>query len=86
MSKRLQVLMDERDYRELKRAARREKTTVGEWVRRALRGALSGVPRRSVEQKLAVLQKAMQGSAPTADIDQMLREIEDGYGAAGPLP
>ena len=39
MSKRLQVLLDESEWRDIQRAARAEKSTIAEWVRRVLRQA-----------------------------------------------
>jgi hypothetical protein len=39
MSKRLQVLLDEPEWREVQRAARASRVTVAEWVRQALRAA-----------------------------------------------
>ena len=41
MSKRLQVLMDEEEYLEVQGAARRQRLTVSEWVRRALRAEVA---------------------------------------------
>ncbi|MBP1597340.1 MAG: hypothetical protein H6Q05_2717, partial [Acidobacteria bacterium] len=37
MSKRLQVLLDESELREIQRVARAQKMTVAEWVRQILR-------------------------------------------------
>jgi len=73
--------MDEREYRELKRAARQDHTSMGEWVRRVLRAAMAGRSPRSARDKLAALRRVMQNSGPTpeVEIDQMLREIEAGY-------
>lgn len=39
MSKRLQVLLSEREMEDIQRIAQQERLTVGEWVRRALREA-----------------------------------------------
>jgi hypothetical protein len=74
MSKRLQVVLDEREWNEIADAAKRRGQTVSEWVRVALRAA-----RRSestVEQKLAAIRAAVRIDGPTADIDQILAEIE----------
>ena len=79
MSKRLQVLLEEDELREIQRAARRERLTVAEWVRQALREVRRRRPQASLERKLAAIRKAAEHSAPTADIDQMLAEIERGY-------
>jgi hypothetical protein len=78
MSKRLQVLLPDTEMDEIRRLARRERVPVGEWVRRALRTARSGQPVNAPEVKLKAVRKAAQYSFPTADIEQMLEEIERG--------
>ena len=79
MSKRLQVLLPETEMDELRKLARRERVTVGEWVRRALREARSSRPVLDPQSKLKSVRKAAEHSFPTADVDQMLAEIERGY-------
>ena len=79
MSKRLQVLLAEQEMDEIRRLARRERVTVGEWVRRALREARSKRPVVEPQAKLKAVRKAVEYSFPTAEIDQMLAEIERGY-------
>jgi hypothetical protein len=79
MSKRLQVLLPDPEMAEIRRLARREQVTVGEWVRRALRDVRSRQPVHDAEFKLKAIRKAAEYSFPTADIDQMLEEIERGY-------
>jgi hypothetical protein len=85
MSKRLQVLLDEAELRELRRVARAHHLTVAEWVRQALRAARRREPVGETGQKLAAIRRAASHSFPTADIDEMLADIERGYaGAAKP--
>lgn len=79
MSKRLQVLLPDPDMEEIRRLARRERLTVGEWVRRILREARSRQPVHEPQVKLKAVRKAAEYSFPTADIEQMLEEIERGY-------
>lgn len=79
MSKRLQVLLKEEEYREIRRIARRNRMTMAEWVRQALRKARREEPVRSKEEKLAAIREAAKYSFPAPDIDQMLEEIERGY-------
>ena len=79
MSKRLQVILNETELVEIQRAARRERLTTAEWVRQALRAARRAVPRIEAKKKLEVVRAAARHAFPTADIDQMLREIEQGY-------
>jgi len=52
---------------------------LGEWVRRVLREARSQRPVQETEAKLKAVRKAAQYAFPTADIKQMLAEIERGY-------
>jgi hypothetical protein len=79
MTKRLQVLLDDAELRELQRAARAERMTVAEWVRQALRAARRRAPTGDPARKLAVIRAASRHDFPTADIGEMLREIERGY-------
>ena len=64
---------------EIQRFARRERVTVGEWVRRVLREARSRRPVSEPETKLKAIRRAAEYSFPTCEIDQMLKEIEQGY-------
>jgi hypothetical protein len=84
MSKRLQVLLDDREFRELREAARREDVPVSEWVRRALRDARRRRPEGDLETKLRAVRTAVRYEGPTVDIDEMLAEIERGYAARPP--
>lgn len=79
MSKRLQVLLDAAEFRELRQLARRHRMTVAEWVRQALRSAQRRVPERDADRKLAAVRAAARHELPTADIERMLAEIESGY-------
>ncbi len=77
MAKRLQVLLDEEEYLEIQGVARRQRLTVAEWVRQALRKARDDHP-GTVEVKLRAIADASRLQFPTADIEDMLREIEAG--------
>jgi hypothetical protein len=81
MSKRLQVLIPDAEMEELRRLARREHMALGEWVRRVLREARSHRPVREPQVKLKAVRKAAELAFPTADIEQMLAEVERGYQA-----
>lgn len=78
MSTRLQVVLDDAEMEEIRLAATKQRMTVSEWVRQALRRARASDPDADKERKLAALRKAMTYDFPTADIDQMLAEIEAG--------
>lgn len=79
MSKRLQVLLDENEFREIQRAARRRRTTVAEWVRQALRDVRRGEASGNADRKLEAVRAAVRHEFPTGDIDRLLEEIERGY-------
>ena len=85
MSKRLQVVLKDPEYREIRRAARARKLSVSEWVRQALAVVRRSEPSGSIEKKLAAIRKAAKVNAPAPDIEQMLAEIEQGY-QTGPQP
>lgn len=79
MAKRLQVILQDPEYREIQRAARSRHMTIAAWVRQALSHARRQEPLGDVEKKLAAVRAAVQHDAPTADIETMLAEIEQGY-------
>lgn len=79
MSKRLQVLLPDQEMADIRRLARRERLTVGEWVRRVLREARDQKPSNDPEAKLKAIRRGVEFSFPTADIERMNREIERGY-------
>lgn len=79
MSKRLQVLLSEDELRDIRRAARRQRLTVAEWVRRALRAARAAEAGPSTAAKLEAVRTGASHSFPTADPERMLEEIERGY-------
>lgn len=81
MSKRLQVLIPDAEMADIKRLARRENLTVGDWVRQTLREARIRRPVNDPATRLNAIRRGAEYSFPTADIDQMLREIERGYHA-----
>jgi hypothetical protein len=75
----LQVLLLDAEMDEIRRLARREHLSVGDWVRRTLREARSRRPVHERQWKLNAVRKAVEYSFPTAEIDQVLDEIERGY-------
>lgn len=66
MAKRLQVILQDPEYREIQRAARARHMTIAAWVRQALAKARRSEPIGDVEKKLAAVRAAvpiMQGPA-----------------------
>ena len=73
------MLLSDQEMSDIRRLAKREHLTLGEWVRRALREARAGKPEVEPEAKLKAVRRAAEYSFPTADVQQMLSEIERGY-------
>ncbi|HMC61968.1 MAG TPA: hypothetical protein VKJ01_22430, partial [Candidatus Solibacter sp.] len=71
--------LPDREMLDIQRLAKREHLTLGEWVRRALREARTSRPAIAPEAKLKAVRRAAAYSFPTADVGQMLDEIERGY-------
>ena len=80
MAKRLQVILQDREYREIQRVARSRRISIAEWVRQALDLARRREPGAGVGKKLELIRVAARHDYPSADIDRMLAEIESGYG------
>ena len=85
MAKRLQVILQDPEYREIQRMARSRHMSLAEWVRQALGLARPRQPLGEVQKKLEAIRAAARHESPTSDIDTMLAEIERGY-AAGQKP
>jgi hypothetical protein len=79
MAKRLQVILQDSDYKEIQLMARSRRMSLAEWVRRALERARRHEPLGDVRKKLEVIRAATRNNFPTADIGDMLAEIEMGY-------
>jgi hypothetical protein len=79
MTKRLQVLLEDPEWREIQRAARGQRLMIAEWVRQALRAARKKQPKGDLDRKLGAVRAAARHSFPTGDIEQVLDEIERGY-------
>ena len=79
MSKRLQVVLSDREMKEIQAVADQEHMTVSEWVRHALRAARKSRSAKDAATKIAAIRAASRHRFPTGDIEQMLDEIEKGY-------
>ena len=84
MSKRLQVLLDDTEYRNLQRLAQKQGMTVSDWVRQAIRAMRRQEPVLDTGRKLSAVREGAQHTYPAPDIDQMLAEIEGGYQHGAP--
>ena len=79
MSKKLQVVLENDEFEEIREIARANRQTMSEWVRQTLRAARSGKPAGDAESKIRALRRAARYNFPTADPEQMIAEIERGY-------
>jgi len=79
VTKRLQVLVDDAELREIQRTARAPRGSTAEWVRQSLRAARETGGGPDPRSKLEAVRTAVQHSFPVGDIDEMLAEIEGGY-------
>jgi hypothetical protein len=84
MAKRLQVILQDPEYREIQRIARARHMTLAEWVRGALTAARKYEPLGEAGKKLDMIREASREAFPTGDIDTMLAEIETGYRGKSP--
>jgi hypothetical protein len=75
----MQVIFDDEEYERIRQAARRQGQSLAEWVRQALRSVYRQQPQVAGDRRLAAVRAAVQHEFPTADIDEMLAEIEQGY-------
>jgi hypothetical protein len=79
MTKRVQVTLQDQEYRDIQRIARLRGMPIAEWVRRAIEAARREESLLSVDKKLAAIRSAARHQGPSCDIEQMLAEIESGY-------
>jgi hypothetical protein len=81
MAKRLQVIIRDPEYREIQRMARSRHMSIAEWVRQALDLARRREPITDVGKKLEIIRAAVRHDYPSGDIEDLLAEIESGYGS-----
>ena len=81
MAKRLQVIVRDSEYREIRRIARSRHMSIAEWVRQALDVARRREPTTDVGKKLEIIRTAVRYDYPSGNIEDMLAEIESGYGS-----
>ena len=84
MAKRLQVILQDPEYREIQRMARARHMSIAEWVRQALAQARQQQPTGDMARKLESIRAAARYQFPVGEIEDMLAEIEKGYGTGRP--
>lgn len=72
-------MMDESEMEDIRRIAERNRVTVAEWVRQALRAQRRQEPIRDAGEKLKAIREAARYCFPAGDVDEMNAEIERGY-------
>ena len=72
------MIVDDTELRGFRRAAKRAGMTLSEWVRQTLRRAERDADVGDPRRKLEAIRRALQVNGPTADIEEMLADIERG--------
>lgn len=78
MSKRLQILIPEKDYRRLVHVSKQNDTTVSEWVRNCINIRMNHKTIEAPEKRLAKIMKYARYNGPSGSINQILKEIDQG--------
>lgn len=82
MSKRLQVILPDDEYRAVQDAAQRQGKPIARLVRDSLRRTLSEESEIEPAERIASVLRFARFSGPTGEIDQLLEEIERGRAEA----
>ncbi|MCB1215437.1 MAG: hypothetical protein KDK66_08175 [Deltaproteobacteria bacterium] len=77
MSTRMQIIIDDYELEQFKRAAYQSKQTLSEWVRGALRRSLKK-NKGSLKNKKSIAESFYELELESPPIEQMLEEIEMG--------
>ena len=78
MSRRLQILLPDKEYETVRKAARKRKRSLSQLALEGLQLVLRTMPELPVEERLAKVMRFARCSAPTADIEEMLVQIQSG--------
>lgn len=78
MSKRVQIVMPDDEYRAIARAAKRAGKPVAQLVRESLRRTLAQDVERAPEDRIAAVLRFAKFEGPTGNVDSILAEIERG--------
>ena len=80
MSKRLQVVLPDDEFRAIAAAAKRQGKPVAAIVRESLRRTVREEQEMDPDKRLAAVLRFARFSGPTGDIEEILEEIERGRG------
>ena len=75
MAKRLQVILQDPEYRESQRAARSRRMSIAQWIRQALVAARQDESATDVGKKLEAIRAAARHDFPSGNIEVMLAQI-----------
>ena len=78
VKKTCQLSLDDAEYEDIKHIASRRNMTVEQWIEATVSEARVDYHRR-VERIRRVIEETSHLNFPTADIEDMLKEIESGY-------
>ena len=79
MSKRLQVLLEAKEYKSFQQLAKEAGLSLGEWVRQTLRQTSQRFSKKNPQKKLEQIRKAGKHHNPAGEVEDILKEIEKGY-------
>ena len=80
MSKRLQILLPDDEFKKLKKFCKVKRKSVAEIVRESIRNCMSTDTPEDPSAKISRLLRFAKFEGPTGDIEQILREIDEGRG------
>jgi hypothetical protein len=80
VSKRLQVVLPDEEYRAIASAARRRGQPISRLVRDSLRRSLAEEAEPDPDRRIAAVLRFARFAGPTGDIAELLEEIERGRG------
>jgi len=83
MTKRLQVLLEDGELRDIQALAKRRHQTTAAFVRDALRAAREAAEYPLPEAKLRAIREAAGYAYPAGDIEEILAQTEQGYLSGG---
>ena len=78
MSKRMQILVPDAEYKEVLRITKNMGTSVADWVRDLISEGIQKRQRKSADAKIAAVLRYAKFKGPTGSIDQILKEIDEG--------
>ena len=81
MSKRLQIVMSDEEYRAVAKLARKRTKPVAQIVRESLRRTMAEESEHRPEERIAAVLRFARFAGPIGDIDRILEEIEQGRGS-----